>query len=285
MKRIVVYGNCQAGPIGRLIERATTGFEVVRVPPVHTILSTEILEIENLFRSADIVLGQPIGANWGRLGSESLKSFFEGSSWIEFPSIYFGGLFPYLQYARNGVGGVFRGPLGDYHDKRILKSFINGSSELECLVDLLKLNENYCKSHFIKSLNESRDRERNLQIQIMPYIEKHLTETRTLYTFNHPTNAVLWNIVIQFLDLIGTQSIIDGPPKNPFLDEVSAAIPIELTHVAGVVFSDNTYTFNRVAVRWEILISQFYQSYSQIPGFRKIIEDSNDFALEAANAN
>lgn len=267
MTRILVYGNCQGGPIGRLIERANPSLEVVRAPPVHLVAASGVAELEAMFRSADIVLSQPIGANWGRLGSASLREVFGKPDWIEYPSIYFGGLFPYLRYIRIEPHKALQGPLGDYHDQRIATAFIEGLSEEECVRHMTVSDVDECRRHFETALAESRQREVALPIKVMDFVERHMRQRRLFHTFNHPSNAVMWSVVTQFLQLISAKLEVPVPPVNQYLGNVSASIPPELAEAVGINCADDHYRLNRAIVEPADLVRDFYRVYARTPGF------------------
>lgn len=271
MMRVVVYGNCQAGPIGRLIERAAPQLDVVRAPPVHTIVENQIVEIEELFRTADIVLSQPIGSHFGRLSSDALKALPGRREWITYPPIYFGGLFPYLHYLRKTDGSPLKGPLSDYHDLRIVKAFLSGAGHKACEELLSAQDPAYCHKHFANAVQESRRREDILPIRIMDYVMKGIASERPFHTFNHPTNAVLWHVVTQFLDIIGQPILTsDGPPVNQFLNEISAAIPPEISSIAGLDYVDCYYKVKGEQIEWSTLIFHYYEIYNSTVEFAEL---------------
>jgi len=272
MKRILVYGNCQAGPVGRLIERATADFEVVRAPPVHTIAPGEVDALEAAVRGADIVLAQPVDARWGRLGTAQLRAVFGRPDWIEFPSIYFDGLFPYLQFMRLADGASLIGPLVDYHDQRIVSAFLEGLPQPECVERLARADEAVCRQRFHAGLAESRRRERDLPIRVMDVVESRLGTDRVFHTFNHPANIVMWEAVTQFLRLLDVPARVDTPPVNQYLDTVVAAIPPVLADVAGVRFTDASYHQDRRPLDPVELVARYYALYAATPGFASIVE-------------
>lgn len=268
MIRVVVYGNCQAGPIGRLIERAAPRLDVVRAPPVHTIRKEQIPDVEDLFRSADIVLSQPIGPSFGALSSEALRALPGSRLWIEYPSIYFGGLFPYLHYLRQDTGEPLKGPLSDYHDRRIVRAFLTGMSEAECAGAICTRDTKLCTQHFASAVKESVSREEGLPIKVMIYVMDHFKAERLFHTFNHPTNTILWQVVVQFLKLIEVQFQSDArPPVNQFLNEISAAIPPEMGDAVGLEFVENDYRRSGGVIQFNKLISDFYRLYAATPDF------------------
>jgi hypothetical protein len=270
--RVVVYANCQVGPIHRLIERAAPQLEVVRTLPVHTLTPADLADVHALMLSADIVLAQPIGANFGPLASDKLRQVSGAREWITFPSIYFGGLFPHLIYLRQHNRIPLRGPLTDYHDRRIIKSYLAGHSVEDCARHMNDGDVTACRQHFHEAVEESIEREAALPIQVMDYVIENVTHHRTFHTFNHPDNGVMWHVVKQFLHLLQLPMAVDSPPVNQYLNEVSAAIPEEMSKAIGLKFVDDEYRlFGKLYPR-EILIEDFYSIYDATTDFQDICQ-------------
>ena len=184
-----------------------------------------------------------------------------------FPSIYFGGLFPYLTYIRRETREPLRGPLTDYHDRRIIASYSLGYDTSKCAEVLGRRDVAGCRLHFDAAFAESSSREANLPIKVMDYVGENFSIYRTFHTFNHPANGVMWHVVSQFLALIGVPMIVDRPPVNQFLDGLSAAIPPEMEDAVGLRFIDDEYRLSGKAVSHSALIEDFYRSYDQITDF------------------
>lgn len=270
--RVLVYGNCQAGPLGRLLERAAPQLEVVRVAPVHTIQPADYEATRDLFRTADVVLSQPIGASFGTVSLDSLKADAGKCEWVTYPSIYFSGTFPYLQYLRRPSGLPVRGPLGDYHDTRILRSFELGLDEVNCLKELEAEDPVRCDLHFKNALAESSRREASLDIKIMETLAELLLVERCFHTFNHPSNKVMWQVVCRFLELMSIPILAGAkPPITQFLDEISAAIPTEMGSVVGLSYADPLYRVRREAVEPARLVEDFYRIYRQMEDFGSLV--------------
>ena len=125
--RISVIANCQAGPIGWRLLSIAENLEIVRIPPVHTIAAKDHARHIDELAKADVIIHQPIGETFGPLSTRSLQSNFSAKTLVSFPAIYFAGTIPQLAYLRIPGGGTLKGPLGDYHDRRIVSGFLNGN--------------------------------------------------------------------------------------------------------------------------------------------------------------
>lgn len=272
MTRVVVYANCQVGPLHRLVERAAPQLEVVRTPPVHTVAPAGVANVQALMLSADIVLAQPIGADFGPLASEALRSQSGAREWITFPSIYFGGYFPHLVYIRQRNRTPLRGPLLDYHDRRIITSYLAGHSVAECARLMDDRDVVACRRHFNEAVEQSIKREATLPIRVMDYVMENVTHHRTFHTFNHPENGVMWHVVRQFLRILELPMSVERPPINQYLNEVSASIPREMSEAVGLKFIDDEYRISGEVQPREVLIQGFYRLYDATSDFRELCQ-------------
>jgi hypothetical protein len=254
-----------------MIETARPDVQVLRIAPVHKLTEDDRSNVEAAVKQADVVLSQPIGESFGPFSTEALMGLSGTRDWTFFPSIYFGGLFPYLQYLRTNPGTLL-GPLGEYHDRRIALSFLQGKDAAACEKTLHEENEEICRAHLRSSIEESRRREENIEIKVMDFIEETMTKSRPCHTFNHPSNLVMWHVIDQFLDKLSMPAVAGSkPPKNPWLDETVAAIPPELSRIAGLDYIEPTYAFQKKPISDGELITGFYEIYRNTPDIESIM--------------
>ena len=252
--KVLVYGNCQARPIGHFLNQAAPDYEIIEVAAVHTINRNKLDVLYEKFEAADVVLSQPIGSGFGDISTDILQKKFSKIDWFFFPSIYFGGHFPYLQYLRK-ENGTLLGPLKEYHDKRIIKGFLSQLSIENCLNFLLEENANYCAEFRIKSIEESIGRESNLDIKVMDKVLELEKHERVFHTFNHPSNKILWEVVCQFLKIFGRTPIEGSRPYiTQFLDNVSASITADVVAVASLDYAPQPYSVDRSEIDLRDLI-------------------------------
>lgn len=271
--KIVVFANCQANPIGSLLEIAGSGIEAIRCPPVHTISSEDAEKLYEMVSKSDVVVHQPIGENFGPISSDHLRSKFSSKGFVSFPSIYFGGLFPQLIYLRKPGGGTLRGPLGDYHDIRIIESFISGLSEVGC-VERIEYDDREYGEQYQTALKESKRRDKLVDVPVMDIIEELMEIERPLNTFNHPTTAVIWQVSLRILGHLGIRKKITAKqPFKKFLNEITAMIPQTLAEkVSNGCWSQQHYERKGEVLDTTQLVSDFFKVYRSEHDFYRLYQ-------------
>lgn len=260
--KIVVIANCQAAPVSSLLGIGSSEVEINRVPAVHTIKGDRANVILDAVAASDVVIHQPIGANFGPIATNELKDAFPNKRFVSFPSIYFGGLLPHLVYLRLPGGGTLQGPLGDYHDRHILRSFLTGISEAECLAGFSSSPVD-AKEHFQECLEESIRRDAEVDLPVMDAVQDRIPFHQTFYTFNHCDNFILWTVAQRALKLLGVAA--DGPPSPPItkmLGGVIARVPSEILDQLGFDWRQEEYIVSGSPVANDRLISDFYSCYT-----------------------
>lgn len=270
--RVLVFANCQANPIASLIGIMSPEVEIVRCPAVHTIAKERADEILELIRGVDMVVHQPIGDNFGPLAVSKIKELFPEKRYCSFPSIYFGSLFPQLGALRQADGSFFHGPLKAYHDNRVLNAYLQGRSRAECVAAIENDAETYDQL-FDSALEEATRREQETDIKLIPYILESLKERPCFYTFNHPDNALLFEVASRATDLLGLERKPDArAPMRIFLGDVSAAIPDGIAARLNVEWRRNFYLVDGHQFEWDDLVNQFYDLYAATDGFVELVE-------------
>lgn len=199
---------------------------------------------------------------------------------MSFPSVYFAGTLPHLAYLRLPGGGTLKGPLGDYHDLRILKAFQGGQQQGECLSNLDDFEVDI-KAHYGACLEESMRRDALTDIPVMELVQDRIQEHQTFYTFNHCDNAVLWSVAQQTVSKLGVA--IDGqakPPQSKLLGGVIAGIPRSVTEGLGFAWHNDTYIVSGARIPNKDLVAGFYTLYEEIGNFETILNHNRTrFAL------
>ncbi len=254
------------------INEICSKIDIIRCPPVHTIVKDQIPEILSLIAKADIILHQPISENFGVISSDSIRSEFPNKTFLSFPSIYFSGLFPQLGYLRRPRGGTLVGPLSEYHDMRILRAFQNNITADICAE--LIMNDDCCyQIHYNNALAESRKRENLLDISIMPLIEEHLAKRPCLYTFNHPDNIILYQVATSALAKLNISFDTSKPPRiRPFLDNITAAIPRSIPKLIGADWERSFYSITGNQVEFKLLVKSFYELYASFENLASLTD-------------
>lgn len=260
--KITVIANCQSSPVANLMKYASSAVEICSVPPVHTLPKENPGPVLDIVRGSDIVVHQPIGAGFGPVSTEALKSEFPDKTFVSFPSIFFAGVLPHLAYLRKPGGGTLSGPIDEYHDLRILSAYLKGQSPAACLEGIEDMLIDF-QAHFDTCMTESLRREAGLDIPVMNLIETRIRETQVTYTFNHVDNEILWHVATSALRILGLpHDGIQAAPLRLMLGGVIAAVPASLTTALGFGWTSDSYVLRDKRQSMPELIRACYEVYA-----------------------
>lgn len=276
--KISVLANCQSGPIGARMQAASLGVEWCKVPPVHTIAPGDRAKCLDEMSKVDVILSQPLGTGFGELSAQNLRTTFSNKTVVFFPSIYFAGIIPQLQYLRLPEGGTLKGPLGDYHDSRLISGFLANKNpeQVETWLDDYGFDT---VAHFETCVKESQKREEQADIQVMDVILDRVSTHQTMYTFNHPDNVVLNAAVERILKHLNRE--VDGVPTapvKPMLDNVVSAVPDSVLRDLGYQYRSPTYFCSGQEMAWQKLAHDFFEIYANRADFQSLVEMNRDRA-------
>lgn len=285
MTVLTVFANCQAGPMALMLRAFCPDLKVPKTPLVHQSLGENRAVVRAHIAEADIVLHQPVGAGYGDLATEALQAEFPDKTFVSFPSIFFGGLFPQLTYLRlsedGSRPGTLKGPLSDYHDTRIIDAFLNGESAAQCL-ERLRATDLGERAAFDAALAESERRDRAVTVPVMDILQDEMQRTAPLFTFNHPTNRVLWRVLERVLAEIGrpVPEARDRLPEREFLGNTRAQVPDGIPAELGLPWRRPDYALWEDVQPMDRLIADFYALYRATEDFATICTINADrFAL------
>ena len=273
MTKITVLANCQAGPLGALLRQANQSVEILNAPRVHQLQNGNDQIALDCVKKAEIVLHQPLSDRFGALETDELRRSFPEKHFVSFPSIFFGGLFPQLVYLRLPKGGTLKGPLTDYHDSKIVGSFLNDETVDQCLDRMMTTTPEEI-AQYEAALSESRRRDLNVDLPIMDVIQEQLAAEPPLFTFNHPVNAVLWSVAKRTLELLDIPVGIDASqlPKRQYLGGTSAMIPNGIPEYLGVGWRRDHYELDGQLLINRELVNSFYELYAGTENFLEICQ-------------
>lgn len=268
--KISVLANCQARPIARLLSAACSSVEINEVPPVHTIAKPDLDSWCDRIAASDIVIHQPLSKVFGALATENLKTVM-GEKLLSIPSIYFAGTIPQLTYLRLPQGGTLKGPLGDYHDTRIIAGFMEGLAPQAC-ADSLDDYSFAAQQHFDLCVAEGKTRDASVDIPILDVILARIATHPTMFSFNHPDNAVLWAATCGIIRHLGlTQDGIQTPPEREMLSEIIAAVPADVASQLNLSYTTPQYSVRQKPVEPLALVTDFFDIYREVAGFSDIL--------------
>ncbi len=268
--KISVIANCQSSPVASLLNLSSDAVEICRVPPVHTIPPEDRDEIAASLSAVDVVVHQPISDRFGALSSEALKKRYPHKQFLSFPSIFFGGFTPQVIVLRDN-GKPLKGPLGDYHDRRIIDAYLAGSSVKRAAESIEDDDQTY-EENFQEALEESSSREAQLDVKVMPKIMEVAAMGPPLHTMNHPANEVLWHVSTNLLRLLEIPLKNDArPPQRQYLGAISAAVPKRIPALAGGEWQRPNYILDGEPLGADELVERFYSVYSGLD-FAQLVE-------------
>lgn len=226
-KRFTSFGNCQAHPIAQLLmanEHFNRYFEYVPfTKPVYMLTEQDLEKVTDLVSSVDLFIYQSVGEAFGKTYStENLLSLTKDSCQrISFPSIYFNGYMPEINYLRY-IGGEINA-FSDYHDINLVNSYVrNPENCYQKTFAQYKSDDYYSSEELLnnakKSVSTLREREQLCTIKVSDYIEKNWRDTRLFYSMNHPSNSVLDHLVSQVTPILGI-SLSNSPVGSELLGE------------------------------------------------------------------
>jgi hypothetical protein len=192
---IIVIANCHVQPVRDALALSHEVDEVFSVPIhlVNTIHYTNAIEqIKNSNKQKFTVLQFDGLLEKANLGNDILSRI---DRVLSFTNIYFSGLHPDITYF-GGMGKRVMSPLGDYHSRICLLSFIKGYSLDQC-TNLFN-SKNYDQLDYYKEWDKSdtelRRRDSTLDIKFADGFLEMTKNEPTLYTFNHPLGPVFYHL-------------------------------------------------------------------------------------------
>ena len=216
--KFTVIGNCQSGPMANLMMALAPCLEWLRVKPIHLLKVDGLPYFDSTISESEVVIHQPIGSSFGDFGIDSVKKRFPDKHYLSFPSLYFRGYHPWMMYLRKPNGGTLKGPVSDYHDERIVKSYINGCSVYEAVQSLVnvELDSSFIDEEFARL--DERACESKLDAHTVQYLRSHYRSRKLFHVMNHPVNEVMIDIATQLLDRLSlavSQSCRENAERRP----------------------------------------------------------------------
>lgn len=274
---VTIFANCQAGPMGAMLNEFVTDLCVLNTPLVHQITpDTRATILDNIQRS-DVIIHQPLSATFSDLSSPALVKRFSDKTFLSFPSIFFGGFFPQLTYLRIPEHGVLWGPLNDYHDTRIIDAFLNGETQAQCL-ERVRSSDPGEMVYYDIALAESLKRDEKVHVPVMDIIQEEMQISPPLFTFNHPTNRVLWRVLERILRHMGNPvpNALDRLPERDFLGNTRALVPDSIPASLGLPWRIPEYSLWKDVQPMDGLIRDFYALYSGLSDFAEVAKENKD---------
>lgn len=190
--------------MGNLIMALAPLLTYVRVKPIHTLSADNLDDFDRVIDGVDIVFHQPIGSNFKDYDINLVKQRFPTKRFLSFPSLYFSGYHPRLMYLRKSSGGTLAGVIGDYHDERVVSSYIDGLTFDQTVQRMT--GEAFDISIYEAEFAKLEKREAGLDAHSVDYLREHYRKRKLFYVMNHPANEVMIHVALQLLRLIDIEA-------------------------------------------------------------------------------
>lgn len=281
MKKYTVYGNCQAKVLPSVLGSSRVfkdNFEYVDTPAVHR-MNTAGLDklIKDIVPEIELFIYQPISESYASDRRYStnflLEKLRKECVTISFPSCFFRGYNPEMDYLRNERNAHMTDCL-DYHDRNIVFDFLRKpsfSSLEEDLNDPEFYTQAVSRKSVSKSLSELGKRESNiagsdrgLDVRISEFVRRNYKKQRLFHTINHPSKAVFKFIGYQILSILGIEDLISFN-KDPLSH---TSYPIYRSHFDNLNLEfeqSSLYKINNESYEPSKLGQRYFDYYKKIP--------------------
>lgn len=211
IKTFVVIGNCQAKVISNLLEEKNTKFIVEKTIIAHHYKKHDPT-INYYLNNVDYIITQNLNDNFIDISTRSILNKYKGKT-IRVLNLHYLGYHPDWCFLPVVNGNRCQSLLMDYHNKTILKAFIDRKSEEEAFDLYNDLDFNYTEynNEDKKSILELKARENNVDIK-MSHVIEDLYERGdvSFHTFNHPNRDLINIQVNKILERINIDEFLSS---------------------------------------------------------------------------
>ncbi|HEY5822180.1 MAG TPA: WcbI family polysaccharide biosynthesis putative acetyltransferase, partial [Propionibacteriaceae bacterium] len=185
---VIVWGNCQAEPLARLLEGpvAAAGWEIVHIPPVFLIDEHDLARVRNeILPRAAALISQPVRDEYRLPGcgtAQLAERLPTSAALVTIPNTYDTSGFPFMVNAHEGDGTRIDAPLTDYHDLRLIVAAERGLSVDEALAWWPAPTPGMVTANATDSKSELQRREHDLDVHV-----SDLLDGPAMFTLSHPT--------------------------------------------------------------------------------------------------
>ncbi len=200
--KIQVIANCQARPVSLLVPRVAPETESLDPIIVHLAKAEDEGAHLTQIEQADIIFAQLTqdGFKPTHLATKNLKDRF-GDKVVVWPNIFYAGQQPYLRYFTHPKHGRLMGPLEALHDIRLYKSWAQTGRVDPAVLD--DPDPDFLSAARAASLRQLQDKEALCDVTISDFLTEHEDRERLFFTFNHPSQFVLSEMIRRLLIRLG----------------------------------------------------------------------------------
>jgi len=271
-----VLGNCQTTAIADGLLKSEEFFkeyELLRIPPVHTISHDKQKDYFNRLRDIDLILTQPITDHnrFPFLNNDIVKSSTKKNI-ITFPSAYYSGYFPTYESV-----DFLKGSMHNVHDYLVMKAFLENKSSDETLYlkdNLGPLSDTFIFNQHINSIASLHRRELNSKSDIFlsSFIIENFRTNKLFHTFNHPTEITLNHLINEILSKIGIKkSTFTCHNKPESLGHIRIPINKRIKEILGLSFAEDSINVDDEDISTRKHIEEDFKLYSTV--------DRNDLSV------
>ncbi|MEG3766279.1 WcbI family polysaccharide biosynthesis putative acetyltransferase [Alteromonas sp. 14N.309.X.WAT.G.H12] len=216
LKKFSVFGNCQADPLGLILqsnENFKKEYEFIRfAKPAFALRAEDIDQTMALLSEIDVLITQNVSEKFGVFSTRNLIANLKpGARVIRIPNVYFSGYTPEISYFR--AAGAQVTSFCDYHDVNFLKFYFENKKtaverSVEAYHDDTFYSEDYLLTNAEKSLQELRSRELACDVSISDFIQTHWRSEVLFYSMNHPNRRVLTHLASKILSALEMPDIV-----------------------------------------------------------------------------
>jgi hypothetical protein len=216
---LVIIANCQVQPLEKLLKMSPEVDSIISIP-IHlignTLYENSVTAFNELIKrdSNALIISFPLSTDFKDFETNELRRRFTNVKTIN--NIFFTGLHPDITYLSD-IGKRIPSPVGDYHSKIILYSYLQNYPLEKCLSYFCKTSYEQMGyfDEFESSRHELLMREQDVDIK---FGEKYLSlvkKNHSMFTFNHPTSFIFHNWAKEISDFIGTSFY----SPDPFMEQ------------------------------------------------------------------
>ena len=265
-KKYSVYGNCQANPLGNILQTNTEfaeSWEFVPFPkPSFELRQEDWEDVEKLLGELDLFITQNVGESHGIFASTNLVNHLKaGGKVVRIPNAYFSGYMPEVVYFRAGEPYVTK--FCDYHDANFLAFFMEDpvnavQKAVDAATNQSQYTEEFVLANAKASIDELKRREEECDVIVSDYIENNWRDDILFYSMNHPKRKVLSHIASNVLSVVGQDST-DVKGNYEHLD--NTRLPVYES--VRAVLSRNI-DWNLAVSRQEMELEAYYMGHAKV---------------------
>lgn len=269
----IVVGNCQIYPVIEILKQSpdfAKHFSIKLFQPCHIITAESVKKLHRALQNCQILITQPIKdeyRNFIGLGTNKLKSIISSKTeLITIPSLYFNCYNPELFTIKNVNLNIFSS-IFSYHHKQIFQSFISGYSISQANEFINDINSNFVKDSFLfDAFKEIAQRENNIDIKMLSFIQDNYKKDRLFWTFNHPAYSTLSALVRKILSVLSLHDDLAQSAQREYLDHTIFPILPSIRKRLDIYFKDNyIYRISGTNMNMIEIITYYYEFYQKNP--------------------